>query len=323
MTTWQVGDFTVTKVLELPIEIGLIDGLIPHVTPTVPQEIGWLYPDYLTESGQLVADIHALVVDTGDQVIIADLGCGNGKSYPTQPIWSNLDTPFLQRLREAGYAPEDVDIILCTHAHLDHIGWLTHRDAHGAWVPTFPKARLVMVRDEYERHLGLMVEDGGGEVDSSAPDDDDHLDLIARAFFPDVATLSNQTRLIQEETFQPIVDAGLLDLVPVNGEVVPGVRYLSTPGHTPAHHSILLESGGSTAIITGDAIHHPVQIARPEWSSVGDWDGAESARSRRTMLEASAGTDLLMIGTHFAGITAGYIVADGEGYRLVEKRVTS
>ncbi|GES19669.1 MBL fold metallo-hydrolase [Acrocarpospora pleiomorpha] len=322
MQTWQVGNFKITKVHELPIEVGLLDGLIPELTPEAVREIDWLYPDYVNESGQILADLHSFVIDNGEHVILTDAGCGNGKSYPMQPIWSDLDTPFLERLQEAGYGRDDIDIILCTHAHLDHVGWFSMRDEEGKWVPTFPNARLVMVRDEYERHLSQIVETGEVQDVSDAAGDDD-VDLIARAFHPDTSALSNQTRLIQEESFQPIVDAGRLELVPTDGQVVPGVRYESTPGHTTAHHSIRLDSDGATAFVTGDAFHHPIQIARPDWSSQGDWDGGASARSRRAVLESCAGTDLLFMGTHFAGITAGYIVEDGEGFRLVESRPPS
>lgn len=320
MQTWQVGNFKITKVLELSIEIGLLDGLIPELTPKAVTEIGWLYPDFVNESAQIIADVHSFVIDDGEQVILTDAGCGNGKSYPMQPIWSDLDTPFLDRLREAGYGREDIDIILCTHAHLDHVGWFSMRDENGAWVPTFPNARLVMVRDEYERHLSQIITADEPDGASAAAGADDDVDLIARAFHPDDSALSDQTKLIQEESFQPVVDAGLLELVPADGEVVPGVRYESTPGHTEHHHSIRLESGGASAFITGDAFHHPVQIARPEWSSQGDWDGEASAKSRRSVLESCAGSDVLFMGTHFAGPAAGYVVEDGEGFRLVETR---
>ncbi|GAA4550595.1 MBL fold metallo-hydrolase [Pseudonocardia xishanensis] len=321
MQTWQVGRFKITKVLEFPIEVGLLDGLIAQLTPDTRHEIDWLYPDYLNESGQILADMHCFVIDTGEHVILVDAGCGNGKSYPMQPIWSNLDSPFLERLAAAGYGRGDVDVILCTHAHLDHVGWFSMRDEAGQWVPTFPNARLVMVRDEYERHLGQIVE-APEPAAAGTTEGADEVDLIDRAFRPDVSALSDQTRLIQEESFQPVVDAGLLELVPIDGEVLPGVRYVSTPGHTAFHHSVRLESDGAAAFVTGDAFHHPIQIARPEWSSQGDWDPVASSRSRRAALEAYVGTDVLFLGTHFAGLTAGFIVEDGEGFRLVEKAAT-
>src|SRR5690606_40009809 len=98
---------------------------------------------------------------------------------------------------------------------------------------------------------------------------------------------------------------------------VTGVQTCALPIYTAAHHSIRVESAGSSALVTGDAFHHPVQIARPEWSSQGDWDGEVSARTRRKLLEEFAGTDTLLLGTHFADDVAGYIVSDGDGFRLV------
>lgn len=315
MRTWNVGKFTVSEVPELPIEVGLLDGLIAEATPEAVKGIDWLSPGYANEAGQTLWDIHIYVVDTGDQVIMVDPGCGNGKSYPTQPIWSGLDTPFLERLREAGYERDDIDVILCTHLHLDHIGWCTMQDAEGRWVPTFPNARLVVVRDEWERHMAQIIPTA--VVDVADPDPAAAVDLIERAFLTDEANLSEQTRLIQQETFQPIIDAGKLELVPSNAEIAPGIRYESTPGHTSAHHSVRLESGDEFAFITGDFIHHPIQIARPEWSSRGDWNLEVSGRNRRAFYESCAGTDLLVLGTHFNDPSAGYIVEDGEGFRLV------
>ena len=137
---------------------------------------------------QIVADMHSFVIDDGEHVILTDAGCGNGKSYPMQPIWSNLDNPFLERLQKAGYGRNDIDTILCTHAHLDHVGWFSMRDEEGNWVPTFPNARLVMVRDEYERHLSQIVSSSEGDDTSAVTaEDDDDVDLIARAFHPDTA----------------------------------------------------------------------------------------------------------------------------------------
>ncbi|MGP3534211.1 MBL fold metallo-hydrolase [Microbacterium sp. RD1] len=302
-TSWRVGAFTVTEVQEIPIAVGLLDGLIAQATPDVVLATDWMRPHYATETGQTVWDIHAFVIDDGANVVLVDPGCGNGKSLPLQPSWSDLDTPFLQRLEDAGYQREDVDLILLTHLHLDHIGWCTTKDADGRWVPTFPNARLVIVLEEYEHHLEQR----------DAPDDHTH-DIVFEGSDP---SLSRQLKLVWAETIQPMIDAGRVDFVSRNAEVLPGVSYQSTAGHTLGHHSIRIESEGESAFITGDFIHHPMQIAHPDWSSRNDWNVEESARSRRAFFEAAAGTDLLVLGTHFAGRSAGYIVPDGDGYRLV------
>lgn len=319
MRTWQVGKIKVTEVHELQIEAGLLDGLIAQATPEVVLGIDWM-SDYANDAGQTLWDIHSYVVDTGDHRILIDAGCGNDKNYPMQPVWTGLNTAFLGRLEEAGYSRDDIDIVLCTHLHLDHVGWFAMKDADGDWVPTFPNARLMLVREEYEAHLNQLTPTTEAAAPADEGSDDEDVDLIARAFLADESALATQTKLIQEESIQPVIDAGLLELVPTNGHIVDGVRYESTPGHTSAHHSVRLESDGVSAFVTGDFIHHPMQIARPDWSSTGDFDGDASARNRRAFLESSAGTDLLVLGTHFTGPGAGYIVQDGDGFRLTQTR---
>jgi glyoxylase-like metal-dependent hydrolase (beta-lactamase superfamily II) len=316
--TWQVGGFKVSKVHELPFEVGLLDGLIAEATPDVVRGIDWMFPHYANDAGQTLWDIHSYVVDTGEHAILVDAGCGNGKSYPMQPALGDLDTKFLERLEEAGYGRDDIDIIMLTHLHLDHVGWCAMQD-EGRWVPTFPNARLVLVRDEYERHLAQILPTEE-ESPRASTDEEEEVDPIDRAFRADATSLSEQTKLIQAQSFQPIIDAGLLELVPTDAVVVPGVRYQFTPGHTSAHHSVRLDSDGESAFVTGDFIHHPIQIARPEWSSQGDWDGKVSAQNRRAFYESCAGTDLLVLGTHFMGTSSGYVVEDGDGFRLVDTK---
>lgn len=318
MHTWQVGKFKVSKVFELDISTYIIDGLIPQADEKSLGDLDWLHPEYVNDQNKLLADVHSFIVDTGNEVILVDPGMGNGKSCLVIPEWDGLDTNFLAELASAGYQPEDIDIILCTHVHLDHVGWMTMQDEGGNWVPTFPRAKLVVVREEYDHYLSTILSEDLFEIKSD--EDEENVDHVARAFLADDQTQSNQNLLMKRETLQPVIDTGRFEFVPPSGEVVPGIRYELLPGHTPSHHGIRLESEGESAFITGDSIHHPLQIARPEWSSYGDWDGDESARSRRTFLESCAGTDLLVLGTHFAGIGAGYIVTDGDGYAFTDVR---
>ncbi|WP_091058653.1 MBL fold metallo-hydrolase [Klenkia brasiliensis] len=304
MRSWAVGDIRITQVLEMPVEVGVLDGLIAEATPEVVQGIGWLHPDYATAGGQTIWSLHSYVVDTGSAVVVVDTGCGNGKSAPLIPAWGKLDNPFLERLAEAGYTREQVDVVLCTHMHLDHVGWNTV-DEGGRWVPTFPNARYVYVADEFAYHRGIAEEADISEDLAGA--------VVYEGANPDI---HNQTRLVFAESIQPVVDAGLLDLVPADSVVTEGVRYVSTPGHTKSHHSVVVESLGERAFITGDFIHHPVQIAEPTWSSHGDFDRAQSAARRVEFVESAADTDLLVLGTHFAGSSAGRVVRDGGGYRF-------
>ncbi|WP_328939148.1 MBL fold metallo-hydrolase [Streptomyces tauricus] len=304
MRSWTVGDIKITQVVEMPVEIGVLDGLIEEATPEAVQQVPWLHPDHADAGGQLIWSLHSYVVDTGSEVIVVDTGCGNGKSAPLIPAWGNLDNPFLERLGEAGYTRDKVDVVLGTHLHLDHVGWNTV-DEGGRWVPTFPNARYTYVEDEFNYHRGI------------ADENDISSDLAGAVVYeganPDIR---NQTRLVFAQSLQPCIDAGLLDLVPTDHIVTEGVRYVSTPGHTKSHHSVMIESDGQCAFVTGDFIHHPCQIGQPGWRSHGDFDRALSAARRAEFVEANADSDLLVLGTHFAGTSGGRIVRDGDAYRL-------
>jgi len=118
------------------------------------------------------------------------------------------------------------------------------------------------------------------------------------------------------DSVAPIWDAGLVDLVETDHWICEEISLLPTPGHTPGHVSVRIASGGAGALITGDFMHHPCQIARPEWSSTADSDPVQARRTREAMLTSLARTPTLVIGTHFAGRTAGHVVRDGEAFRL-------
>jgi glyoxylase-like metal-dependent hydrolase (beta-lactamase superfamily II) len=133
---------------------------------------------------------------------------------------------------------------------------------------------------------------------------------------PDLHPALMDTRAIFFDSVQPIVDAGLAEAVESDAQIAPEVRLKPTPGHTPGHVSVVLESRGERAVITGDMMHHPCQIARPQWSTIFDTDAERSRETRRAFLAEFADTPTLVIGTHFAAPTAGRLVRDGEGYRL-------
>ncbi|WP_169592400.1 MBL fold metallo-hydrolase [Antrihabitans stalactiti] len=305
VNSWTIGDVSITQVVEITAEVGLLDGIIAEATPEAVKDVAWLYPDYATENGQTLWSVHTYVVDTGSAVVLVDTGCGNHKDLPLIPAWGGMNTDYLARLAGAGYVPEQIDYVVATHLHLDHVGWNTVlRD--GRWEPTFPNARYTFVEDEFDYHKELTHGGTNSAVDEHAvdhagPDPDIH----------------RQTRLVFEQSIQPCVDAGLVDLVPTNHVVCEGVRYTSTPGHTKAHHSITIESSGEVGFITGDFVHHPIQIARPSWSSAGDWDRGLSAEGRQEFLESVADTGVRVFGTHFAGHSVGRIVRDRDGYKFV------
>jgi glyoxylase-like metal-dependent hydrolase (beta-lactamase superfamily II) len=283
MLTWRIGEVTITRILELEA-IGGSRFILPQATPEVIRDIGWLAPHFADETGRLRMSVHALVVETPGKRIIVDTCIGNDKQRDI-PAWSNLQTNFLKDLAAAGFAPEMIDTVLCTHLHVDHVGWNT-KLVDGRWVPTFPKARYLIGRKEFEY---WQAEEAGVEHPERSPFHD---------------------------SVKPVFDAGLVDLVETDHRVCPEVSLEPTLGHTPGHVSIRIRSKGEEALITGDFAHHPCQLAHPEWASSADFDKSASTATRRRVFQALEGSEVLVIGTHFASPTAGHIVRDGEAWRL-------
>jgi glyoxylase-like metal-dependent hydrolase (beta-lactamase superfamily II) len=280
---WRIGEVTITKIVELEVSGGS-RFILPQATPEAILPIVWLQPDFADERGRLKMSIHALVVETPSRRIIVDTCLGNDKGNRRIPTWNNLQTSFLADLVAAGYARETIDTVICTHLHVDHVGWNTML-VDGSWVPTFPNARYLMGRVEFEHWTTRHERE----------------DMTA----------------VLADSVAPVRDAGLVDLVETDHRICDEISLVPTLGHTPGHVSVRILSQGEEALITGDFMHHPCQIARPEWSSTADSDPDAAQRTRRLMLTRLCDNPILVIGTHFAGRTAGHIVRDGDAFRLV------
>jgi glyoxylase-like metal-dependent hydrolase (beta-lactamase superfamily II) len=290
MLRWKIGDVTVTKIVESDMVTDL-SGLIPKATPEAVRPLTWMKPHFMTEDGALRISIHALVVETPTRRILVDTCVGNDKSRPAIPDWHNLQLPFLKDLEEAGFKPDSIDTVVCTHLHVDHVGWNTML-VGGKWLPTFPKARYLLGQREFDYWRSEAEADRAHEG----------FDAIQVAVFAD--------------SVKPIFDAGLVDLVDVDHRVCEEVRLVPTHGHTPGHVSVRIESKGEKAFITGDFIHHPCQLAHPDWATLVDYDPSASTKTREKTFGVLASDESLVIGTHWAGVTAGHIVRDGATYRL-------
>jgi glyoxylase-like metal-dependent hydrolase (beta-lactamase superfamily II) len=284
---WRIGKVAVTKIVELEVTGGS-RFILPQASYEEILPIGWLRPHFADERGRLKMSIHALVVETPDRRIIIDTCLGNDKRNRRIPTWNDRQGPFLADLAAAGFPRESIDAVLCTHLHVDHVGWNTMLvdgpNGQKSWVPTFPRARYLMGRAEFAHWR-----------DERGRDD------MAAVFADSVA---------------PIDEAGLVDLVETDHRICDEVSLVPTPGHTPGHVSVRIASQGEEALITGDFMHHPCQIAHPEWSSTADSDPDMAQRTRERMLGELCDRPVLVIGTHFAGITAGHIVRDRDAYRL-------
>lgn len=280
MNQWQIGNVKVTRVVEMQVAGGS-RFILPQATRDEVKKIPWLAPHFADKEGNLIMSVHALVVETPTRKMVVDTCIGNDKQRRF-PNWSNLQLPFLEDLKKAGYEREEIDTVMCTHLHVDHVGWNTML-VDGQWIPTFPNARYLMAKPEYEYW--------------DAEEADEEEDIMS-------------------DSVRPVFDAGLVDLVDVDHQVCDEVFLEPTLGHTPGHVSVHIRSEGEEALITGDCIHHPCQIEHLAWASSADYDQQASTKTRHELMSKYADTDTLIIGTHFATPTAGHLKSKGSGYWL-------
>lgn len=255
--------------------------LFDEATPERLLQHAWLKPQFLTDDGRTIGSIHAFVVESEGKTIVVDTCVGNDKQRALKN-WHMRQGKFLADFAEAGFLRDRIDTVLCTHLHVDHVGWNTMR-VEDRWMPTFPNARYLFGRKEWEHWSGAS---------------------------------EGSDRDVQDDSVRPIFEAGLGDLVEMDHCVTPEVRLEPTPGHTPGHVSVRIVSRGEEAVITGDLMHHPVQCAQPGWASRFDVDAEAARRTRLEFLNRHAGRPVLVLGTHFATPTAGRIVRDGAAFRF-------
>jgi len=248
-------------------------------------------PGYL-QDGNIYAFLQSWLIDAGDLKILVDTGAGNGKERPGIPVFGGLQTDFMARFDRTGFKPEDVDIVVCTHLHIDHVGWNTQWDG-SAWVPTFPKARYLFPaidREAWDPGKSHYATLRGREVNTN----------------------------VFEDSVKPILDAGLAECVEDGFCVAPGMVLHTTPGHTPGHMLLEVTDGPDTAMFTGDILHHPMQIFRPDWNSVYCEDRVQAAATRRSVVERAADTGARIVPAHFGGCHSIFVERAGEGFRPVE-----
>ena len=257
--------------------------LLPDALPeAVDRHRAWLAPHFLDDKGRFLQSVHSFVVRAPGLTALVDTCIGNDKDRGGRAPFHMLRTGFLDDLREAGVPPESVDLVICTHLHVDHVGWNTRLD-DGRWVPTFPHARYLFARAEWE-HWSAEREEG--------------------------------TARIMADSVKPVLDAGLAQLVDMDHRISDELSLEPTPGHTPGHVSVRLASDGAEAVITGDLMHHPVQVAEPGWSSHFDSDAEQARETRRAFCQRYGDRPVTVLGTHFHHPTAGRIVRHGETWRF-------
>ena len=292
MNRWQIGKVRITQV----VEIGPIATSPKFFFKDPPADLvaqhPWLKPHFANDEGRLLMSIHCFVIESGGRRIVVDTCVGNDKKRQS-PAWNQLNGPFLQHLVQAGFAPESIDTVLCTHLHVDHVGWNT-RWVNGRWVPTFPNARYLFARKEWEHwsQQAASAQPSGYHKGGAEPDD------------------------ILGDSVKPILDAGLAELVDTSHRINDEIWLEPTPGHTPGHVSVRIQSEGQLAVITGDLMHHPIQCSEPDRPVSFDSDGDMARATRRRFLDCCARDRSLVLGTHFATPTAGRVVPAGEVWRF-------
>jgi glyoxylase-like metal-dependent hydrolase (beta-lactamase superfamily II) len=288
---WTIGDVRITKVVESegwrPIEV--LHQMLPKASQAAIDEMDWLQPSYRQDDTMSVG-IYAFLVEAGGKRVVVDTGVGNSK-LRSLPNFHMLDTPFLDNFRKI-WAPEDVDAVICTHLHVDHVGWNTQL-VDGKWVPTFRNAAYHFVKSEYN-HWREYADNDGNALGYTVID--------GKTVFTD--------------SVQPVVDAGLVTFIGSDATITPEISVIPSHGHTPGHVSVLVRSRGESAVITGDLMHSPCQIGQPGWSARYDFDRDASAATRRAFLERFADTPTIVIGTHFGTPSGGLVRRDGASFRL-------
>ena len=284
--TFNIGDMRVDRIVEQEVPGFDPFEFFPNLTKEeLEANRGMLEPNALDpKSGLLVFAMQSFVVRAGGLNILIDSCIGNDKNRPTRPLWHmKTDTTYMDALKRAGLTVNDIDVVMCTHLHPDHVGWNTKLE-DGRWVPTFPKARYVFSKAELEYWT---------------------------------AQNAKQSILHFEDSVLPIVPAGRTELVKSDHELTHGVQLLPTPGHTPDHYSVRLASQGAEAIVTGDLIHSPIQCACTHLHSRPDVDPVQGMNTRNAFMDRYAETDTLIAATHFPSPSLGQFIRQGDafGYR--------
>lgn len=285
MKLWNIGNVKITCITELEDAGSVIQDAIPNATKEEIQKIDWLTPHFATNNGELIAHTQSFVVEVGTLKVLVDTCVGNDKKRVDIKEWGNLSTNYLSKLDEAGYHVGDITHVMCTHLHFDHVGFNTSLEKD-EWVPTFPNAKYIFSKKEFEYWSSMP----GAEIE------DDRQGI--------------------RDSVLPIIKYNQHLLVDDNYELSKEISFIPTPGHTPNHVSVLVKSNDETAIITGDFIHHPCQMAKVEWFTLADTNKDIATLTRHKMLEKYSDTETLVFGSHFSYPIAGRIVKRAKNYEF-------
>jgi len=287
-TAIALADTTIYPVVEQQGPFFDVFEFFPTLTKELLEENrAWLQPTFIDPaSGNLVLCVQSFVIKTPGHNILIDSCVGNDKPRPARPFWNMMKSNrFEQGLAAAGLTVNDIDYVMCTHLHVDHVGWNTRLE-NGRWVPTFPKAKYLMA----DRELAYWTQ--------KEKDDPSGVPWIS-------------------DSVLPIVAAKRAQIVKSDFAFNESIQFIPTPGHTIDHYSVLVGRPGRDALITGDMIHSPIQGKYPELGMRADYDSRQAGQTRRQVFDRFCDAATVMCVTHFPSPSTGRVRRWGEGYKFV------
>ena len=282
MTNLLFGEIRIDRIVEMvqPFET-LIDFFPDANRDQIELCKSWLEPWALCpETEKFILVVQSYLVRTPRHTILIDTCVGCDKSVPWFPNWNmRTDRSWLTRLAEYQVSPDDVDYVFCTHMHGDHVGWNTQL-LNGQWIPTFPNAKYVMCREDFD-----LAE----ELDGNS----------------------------YNENVLPVVEAGQAVVVDSNYAMDYNFWLEPMPGHTAGHVAVGMTSKGGEAVMCGDIMHSPIQCAYPDWHATSDDDPVLAAKTRCQFLEDNCDSNRLVLTAHFPEPSVGRIVKADDAFRFV------
>ncbi|MDB5742450.1 MAG: hypothetical protein JWR68_765 [Polaromonas sp.] len=288
MKTFRIGQYHVTRIEEMLTPGFMPDFLFPDFESGIFDEHKLLSGARFWDevSKKVMSSMHSWMIRDDRHTILVDTGCGNDKmrALPLFARFHQLHLPYLDRLLEAGVRPEDVNLVICTHLHVDHVGWNT-KLVDGKWVPTFPNAKYIFSRREFEHW-----QSPAGQL--SMPE---NMAVIA-------------------DSVLPVIEAGQVEFINDGSKILEGLFFQDAIGHTAGHGLLKLESGRDAAIFPGDSLHQPMQVFRPDWNSRFCEMAEEARTTRRAVLDYCHDRNALLLPAHFGAPHGGYVRRHSAGY---------
>ena len=285
MYDFSFGDISLTRIVEMELPMLEAKTFFPDWDEAaIAPHADWMVPrHYRPDTGMVVLAIQAFLIRTPRHTILVDTCVGNHKPR-NRESFNDAVFPWMDRFLATGTSTDEIDFVLCTHLHVDHVGWNTKLE-DGRWVPTFANAKYIFARTELDFWLqqseqNLMTRTGDYVVDSVVP----------------------------------ILEAKRELLVETDHQIEDGITLQPLPGHTPGQVGVHIAAGGAEALLCGDLMHHMIQCHIPDWSTIACADQAAARTTRKAFLERYADTEVTILPSHFPNPTAGHVIPQGDAF---------